>query len=74
MTAKEIIDSINTHYKQGFVATEIHAMLKYYKFINQEIFYDKLSGVSIYMNGKDVVYLREDVEWAVGEAIKEAVG
>jgi len=26
------------------------------------------------MNGKDVVYLREDVEWAVGEAIKEAVG
>jgi len=74
MTAKEIIDSINTHYKQGFVSKEIHAMLNHYGQINQEIFYDKLSGVSIYMNGKDVVYLREDVEWAVGEAIKEAVG
>lgn len=74
MTAQEIINSINTHYKQGFVSKEIHAMLNHYTFINQEIFYNKLSNVSIYLNGSDVVYMKEDVEWAVGEAIKEAVG
>ena len=69
MTASEIVNSVNTHYKQGFVSKEIHFMLNHYKQIDQEKFYNKLENVNIYMQGKEVVYLKEDVELAVKEGL-----
>ena len=71
MTAQEIIANFVTHYKQGFVTKEIHYLLSRLPEINPNLFYDKLEKANIYMQGKEVVYLTEDVEEALRYSLTE---
>lgn len=65
MTIHEKVYSYKTKNKEGFVKSEIDALLESYPTINRDKFYDALTGITCMMIDGEMVIYHCDIELAL---------